>query len=112
MTEFFQTSAVFLWLALAVLCAFIGKKYGAAGYLMAAMFLFMTVWYGLRAFGGLPVFDGAFMLVFRGILLVFLAAIVFVWYRGKKRRPEDEALNALHAQNCDCAQCQKEKENT
>ena len=45
MTEFFQTAAVFLWLILAVFCAVIGKKYGPAGYLMSAMFLFMTVWY-------------------------------------------------------------------
>ena len=49
---------VFLWAVLAVLCFFIGRKHGLVGYLLTVFFLFMSVWYGLEAFGGLPVFDG------------------------------------------------------
>ena len=112
MTEFFQTAAVFLWLILAVFCAVIGKKYGPAGYLMSAMFLFMTVWYGLRSFGGLPLFDGVYMTVFRAILLVFLAAIVFVWYRCRKRSLEEEANAQRHGHGCNCEHCKKDGENS
>ena len=75
---------VFLWAALAILCFFIGRKMGLAGYLLSLFFVFMTVWYGLRAFGNLPVFDGVLGIVFRCALLVFLVVIVFVWIRGRK----------------------------
>ena len=58
---------VFLWAVLAVLCFFIGRKHGLVGYLLTVFFLFMSVWYGLEAFGGLPVFDGVMGHVFRGV---------------------------------------------
>ena len=55
---------VFLWAVLTVLCFFIGRKHGLVGYLLTVFFLFMSVWYGLEAFGGLPVFDGVMGHVF------------------------------------------------
>ena len=42
---------VFLWAALAVLVLIIGRKELVLAALMSAFFVFMTVWYGLRAFG-------------------------------------------------------------
>ena len=100
MTTFLQNFYVILWGLLAVLCFFIGRKQGAAGYLLSVFFVFMTVWYGLRAFAGLNVFEGVWGYVFRGVLLVFLAVIVAVWYRGRKASSEQQ-----HQENCDCEQC-------
>lgn len=107
MTEFLQSGAVFLWLALAVLTFIIGRKQGAAGYLLTVFFVFMAVWYALRAFWGLPVFDGMLSYVFRGILLVFLVIIVFVWYNGRKSRIYKNIEKAVHSKNCGCEECQK-----
>ena len=83
MSELWQNGAVFLWAALAVFVFISGRRQGAAAYLLTAFFVFMAVWYGLRSFGGLPVFDGIYGWIFRGVILVFLAAIVFVWYKGR-----------------------------
>ena len=103
MTAFLQNFYVVLWALLAVLCFFIGRKQGAAGYLLSIFFVFMTVWYGLRTFAGLPVFEGVLSYVFRGVLLVFLAVIIAVWYRGRKAKPKEQ-----HGENCDCEQCNHE----
>jgi hypothetical protein len=51
-------------------------------------FVFLAIWYGLRAFGGLPVFEGVPGYVFRGVLVVFLLVIVFVWQRSRKENPD------------------------
>ena len=92
---------VFLWAALAILCFFIGRKMGLAGYLLSLFFVFMTVWYGLRAFGNLPVFDGVLGIVFRCALLVFLVVIVFVWIRGRKAQNKNNQT-IPHAEDCHC----------
>ena len=84
MTQFMQYAYVFLWAALAVLMIFIGRKYGVFGYLFSLFFALLTVWYGLRAFGGLPVFEGVPGFIFRGLLIVFLAVIVYKWWRSRK----------------------------
>lgn len=109
MQAFFQNGAVFLWAALAVLTFIIGRKQGAVGYLLSVFFIFMTVWYGLRTFGGLPVFDGAMSYVFRGILLVFLIVIIAVWYRGRKKQAELDAALKAHAENCGCKDCRDKR---
>ena len=83
---------VFLWAALAILCFFIGRKMGLAGYLLALFFVFMTVWYGLRAFGGLPVFEGVAGVVFRLVLVAFLGVIVVIWIRSHRPKPGDKGL--------------------
>lgn len=100
MTSFLEHFYVILWAVLAVLCFLIGRKQGAAGYLLSVFFVFMTVWYGLRAFWGLEVFEGVPGHIFRGVLVVFLAVIVAVWYRSKKSQSEQH-----HGENCDCEQC-------
>ncbi|MBR1483593.1 MAG: hypothetical protein IJ598_11610 [Ruminococcus sp.] len=97
---------VFLWAALAVLCIFIGRKIGITGWLLAVFFTFMAVWYGLRAFGGLPVFDGVAGYVFRGVLLVFLVAILIVWYRSRKAQLTRKNKALPHAEDCHCEHCE------
>ena len=62
---------VFLWAALAVLVLIIGRKELVLAALMSAFFVFMTVWYGLRAFGGIAMFDGVLGIIFKCILLAF-----------------------------------------
>ena len=79
---------VFLWLALAVLVAFIGRKEGVLAIVMALFFVFMAVWYGLRAFGKLPVFDGTVGFIFRAVLTGILFSTIGVWYRIKKIQAE------------------------
>lgn len=84
LTDFMQNAYVFLWAALAVITFILGFKYHKSMFLMSLFFVFMTVWYALRAFWGLPVFDGVLGYVFRGVLLAFLAAVVFVWWKGRR----------------------------
>ena len=105
---FLQYFYVFLWVALGVLCLLIGRKQGAVGFLLAGFFGFMAVWYGLRAFAGLPVFEGVWSFVFRAVLLVFLAVIVFVWYRGRQARVNRDPESLPHDEDCHCEHCEEE----
>ncbi|MEE1262683.1 hypothetical protein [Ruminococcus sp.] len=107
---FLQYFYVFLWAALAVLCFFIGRKIGLAGYLLTLFFVFMTIWYGLEAFAGLPVFDGVMGHVFRGVLLVFLIIIVFIWYRGRRAQIMSQNKTVPHAEDCHCEHCEDERD--
>ena len=99
---------VFLWAVLAVLCFFIGRKHGLVGYLLTVFFLFMSIWYGLEAFGGLPVFDGVMGHVFRGVLIVFLIVVVFIWYRGRKAAAQKDKKALPHDDDCHCDTCEEE----
>ncbi len=76
MTEYIY---VFLWAVLALLCfvtAFKEKKLYALA--PALVLVFMSVWYGLRAFAGIAVFSGTLGIIYRVVLGVFLAlCIVF-----------------------------------
>lgn len=85
-----QYAYVFLWAALAVLMFFVGRKYGVYGYLLSLFFAIMTIWYGLRAFGGLPVFEGVPGFVFRGMLIVFLIVIGYSWWRSRKNSKKNK----------------------
>lgn len=85
--EFLQYFYVFLWAALAVAVLVIGRKEGLLAVLMAAFFVFMAVWYGLRAFGRIAMFEGALGIVFKCVLGVFAAVLLAVWLikrRGQK----------------------------
>ena len=96
---------VFLWAVLAVLCFFIGRKHGLVGYLLTVFFLFMSIWYG-----GLPVFDGVMGHVFRGVLIVFLIVVVFIWYRGRKAQISADNKTVPHAEDCHCEHCEDGRE--
>lgn len=76
---FLQIFYVFLWAALAVLTVVVGRKEGLLAFVMAGFFVFMTVWYGMRAFGGIAVFDGVLGIIFKCILGAFAAALGAVW---------------------------------
>ncbi len=95
MADFLQYGYVVLWAALAALTFFIGRKQGLIGYLLSVFFVFMAVWYGLRAFGGLPVFEGVPGYIFRGSLILFLLVIVYIWWRSRKT----DATNKTEDQN-------------
>ena len=89
MTQFMQYAYVFLWAAIAVLMFFVGRKHGVFGYRLSLFCTILIVWYGLRAFGGLPVFDGVPGYIFRGMLIVFLVVIVYMWWRSRKTPPQN-----------------------
>lgn len=101
---------VFLWAALGVLSFFIARKIGVTGYLLTVLFGFMTVWYGLRAFGGLPVFDGVWGHVFRGVMIVFLIVIALIWYRSRRAQILRGKQALPHAEDCHCEHCEPEEE--
>lgn len=85
--DFLQYFYVFLWAALAVAVAVIGRKEGLLAVLAAAFFVFMAVWYGIRAFGGVAMFDGVPSIVFKCVLGIFAAVLLVVWItkrRGQK----------------------------
>ena len=73
--SFLNYAYVFLWAALAVMVAVVGRKEGLLALVMAAFFVFMTVWYGIRAFGGVAMFDGVLGVVFKCVLGAFAAAM-------------------------------------
>ena len=75
--EFLQYATVFLWAALAVLVLVVGRREGP-------FFVFMTVWYALRAFGGIAMFDGVLGIVFKCVLGAFAVALGLVWFFKRK----------------------------
>lgn len=85
MAEFMQYAYVFLWAALAVLLFLAGFKQGAFAFVMSGFFVFMTVWYALRAFWGFPVFEGVLGVVFRCVLGVFLALLILLYLLSRRR---------------------------
>ena len=91
MTQFMQYAYVFLWAALAVLMLFVGRKYGVFGYLLSVFFVILTIWYGLRSFGGLEVFEGVPGYIFRGMLIIFLAVILYIWWRSRKNSAQNNS---------------------
>lgn len=84
-----QNIYVFLWAVLAVLMFATGiknrKTYGAAAFVFALFFVFMTVWYGLRTFGGYAMFDGTLGIIFKIVLGAFAVVLIvaYIIYRKK-----------------------------
>ena len=77
--EFLNYAYVVLWAVLAVMVIVVGRKEGLLAFVMSAFFVFMTVWYGLRAFGGFAMFDGVLGVVFKCVLGAFAAALAVIW---------------------------------
>ncbi|MBQ6387947.1 MAG: hypothetical protein IJH96_04925 [Ruminococcus sp.] len=107
---FLSSLYVFLWVALAILCCFTVKKLGVVSYLLTVFFIFMALWYGLNTFGNLPVFEGVWGNVFRGVLIVFFVVIVFIWYRGRKMQRNAQNKVLPHAEDCHCEHCEDKHE--
>lgn len=80
-----QTVYVFMWAALAVLTFILGFKHRKTFFMFTVFFVFMSVWYALKAFWNLPVFEGALRWVFTGVMLLYLAVAVLLWIRDRKR---------------------------
>ena len=83
--EFLNYFYVGLWAILAVLMFFTAKKQGAFAYLLSGFFVFMTIWYGLDTFTQFNMFEGVLSIVFRGVLVVFLALLIIVYFLLKKK---------------------------
>ena len=83
--SFLNYAYVFLWAALAVMVAVVGRKEGLLALVMAAFFVFMTVWYGIRAFGGVAMFDGILGVVFKCVLGAFAAAMAVIWIAKRRK---------------------------
>ena len=83
--SFLNYAYVFLWAALAVMVAVVGRKEGLLALVMAAFFVFMTVWYGIRAFGGVAMFDGILGVIFKSVLGAFAAAMAVIWIAKRRK---------------------------
>ena len=83
--SFLNYAYVFLWAALAVMVAVVGRKEGLLALVMAAFFVFMTVWYGIRAFGGVAMFDGVLGVIFKCVLVAFAAAMAVIWIIKRRK---------------------------
>ena len=84
--EFLNYAYVFLWAALAVMVVIVGRKERLLACAVASFFVFMAVWYGLRAFGKIAMFDGALGIAFKCVLGAFALLLGAVWFF--KRRKE------------------------
>lgn len=91
MSDFIQNIYVYLWGVLAILMFAVAAKnrktFGAMALVLALFFVFMTVWYGLRTFGGYEMFEGSLGIIFRvvmGVFLIFLI-IAYLIYRKKSQ---------------------------
>lgn len=89
MADFMQYAYVFLWIILAALTFVIGVRQGAVGFMLTGFFVFMAVWYGLRAFGGLNVFEGVWIIIFRCVMIAYLILTSAVWIRSKKKQDSE-----------------------
>lgn len=87
MTEFIQNAYVFLWGALALLTFAVGVKQKTVHYFVISLFfIFMTVWYGLRSFGGYEMFGGSLGIIFKCVAGAFLLLFIGIYLLEKKRK--------------------------
>ncbi|MCD8026144.1 MAG: hypothetical protein LUF33_04230 [Clostridiales bacterium] len=91
MTDFMQYAYVFLWGILAVLMFAAGRRQGPAAYLLSLFFVFMTVWYALRSFGGYEMFDGTLGIIFKCIIIAFLLLFVGAYFLLKRKNQSDNS---------------------
>lgn len=93
MTDFMQNAYVFLWAVLAVYMLVMHKRIGAVAFVLSGFFAFMTVWFGLRSFAGIAMFDGTLGIIFRCIVGVFLAALILIYILSKYKSKKDDSSN-------------------
>ncbi len=86
MADFLQYIYVFLWGALAVLMFVTGFKQGAVAFVLSLFFVFMTVWYAFKSFGGYPMFEGELGIIFRCVLGGFFALFIVIYFMTKLRK--------------------------
>lgn len=86
MTEFMQNIYVYLWGVLALLALVIGIKQKAAyAFVVCVFFIYMTVWYALNTFAGYDMFNGTAGIIFKAVLVAFLAAFVGFYVLSKRK---------------------------
>lgn len=69
---------VFLWAALAIMVVVVGFNEGLIAYVISSLFVFLTIWHGLHAFGGIAMFDGILGIIFDCVLGTYLIAMVVI----------------------------------
>lgn len=90
MNDFLAYAYVFLWGILAILMFFTGRKQGPFAYVLSLFFVYMTVWYALDSFFGYPMFEGTLSIVFKCVLIGFLALFVAVYFLSKRKNDSDK----------------------
>lgn len=86
MGSFTQYMYFALWAILTVYMLFQIKRAGAMCLIAAALFAFMTVWEGLRVFGGMAIYDGVMGIIFRCVAGGFLLIFVLLYILSKIKR--------------------------
>lgn len=88
--EFMQHIYVILWGVAALLTFAAGiKQKEPFAFVVSVFFVFMTVWYALRTYGGYPMFDGELGVIFKIVMVAFLVLLagymVFARLRSKRK---------------------------
>ncbi len=99
MSDFLQNAYVFLWaiLAIVIFAAALKsqKSTRAMAFVLSLFFVFMTIWYGLRSFGGYAMFEGTMGIIFKAVLGIFLAALVIIYLISKRKSRSDDKNDSL-----------------
>lgn len=77
---------IILWALLGVYCYFMAHKVSNALYLAGVFFTFMFGWYLADFFLAVDMMSGAYGWIFKAVALIFLAIIVFLFYKEKKNQ--------------------------
>lgn len=74
-----------LWAGLGAYCIFMARKLSPILYILGGFFVFMFTWYLINDLTPIDMFGGTLNLVFRGICVVFLAAVVILYVIVKRK---------------------------
>lgn len=77
---------VFLWAALAIMVIVVGFNEGFIAYVISSLFVFLTVWYGIHAFGGIEMFEGVLGFVFNCVLVAYLVVMILIILVRRRKR--------------------------
>ncbi len=77
-----------LWAGLAVYCIYSARKISPILYILGGFFVFMFAWYLINDLTAFDMFGGMYNIIFRGICLAFLAVLVIIYIRIKKKPKE------------------------
>lgn len=93
MPDFLQNVYVVLWAILAVYMFIMHKRIGPVAFVLSGFFVFMTAWYGIRAFTNIDMLGGTLGLIFKIVIGVFLAIFVLVYVLSKRKQKKQDDEN-------------------
>ena len=79
---------VIMWALLAVYCFYSAHKISSILYILGGFFVFMFGWYLVNYLAPFSLFDGVYGIIFRCIAVVFLAALILIYFKSKKNGKE------------------------